>query len=176
MANISESLGMQVRPHEPIQVETAMYPWIHSLSAEIATVEVTLGNDARLDRQENELRFIYGSIISLNTTLRKIANTVSHSDSLSTQSAMFMGLRSVLRGEPHAGISRVEASTMAGRTLFIASRNLRQRPGLIFSVEPPQAESDKPRVLRAGLCNPDDMIRAMTVLGVHEAGRRRKRS
>src|ERR1035438_5394437 len=112
----------RVTSGESIQVTDEIYPWINIAQTEVPTIEVSL---------EDGTSFIYGSLIGLNNSIMKIADTVSPSDSASLQTVLFNGLPSILRGVSGSGISRVENSQHLSSTLFVASRNLARMPGLI---------------------------------------------
>jgi hypothetical protein len=161
------NIEMLVIPHAPVTVSNDVYPWINSDHEQVPTVSVTLVDGTT---------FIYGSLVGLNHSIRKIADSVAASDSNSTQTALFMGLPSVLQGRPHPGISKVENSHLERSTLLVASRNLTREPSLIFAVDPSAAEDGTPTVLRAGIGTANEYPKILGIMGIRQAGGKRRKA
>lgn len=155
-----------VRPYSAIEVREEIYPWINTPLAAVHAIEVEMDNAA----------FIYGSIVGLNKSIRKIADSVTPADSASLQTVLFSGLPSVLSGTPHQGIGKVENSTLASGVLFTASRNLVREPCLLFAISNELEVTDLPLVLRTGVGNAKDLPKILSVMGIKQAGGKRRRN
>jgi hypothetical protein len=155
-----------VSPHASIEVSDGVYPWMNTPLAEVPTVKVEL----------DEVAFLYGSIVGLNKSIRKIADSVSIEDSSSLQTVLFSGLPSLLSGNPHQGIGKVEGTEFVGGTLFTASRNIIREPSLIFAVGDTDNRSGIPVVLRAGVSNAKSLPKLFAVMGIKQVGGRRRKS
>lgn len=168
MSNLDRAVQqLHVSPSESIQVTDETYPWINTAQAEIPTIAVSL---------EDGTSFIYGSLIGLNKSIMRIAESVSPSDSVSLQTVLFNGLPSVLRGVSGSGMSRVENSQHLTSTLFIASRNLARMPGLIFAVKSSAENAELPVVLRAGVSSSAERTKLLRLLGVNALSNSRRKS
>lgn len=155
-----------MRRHPTVEVSGENYPWINTPSAHISAVAVEVADS----------EFLYGSIVGLSNSVRKMAGSVTPADSASLQTVLFSGISSVLSGNPHSGIGKVENSSLANGVLFTASRNLIRAPSLIFAVESKSNDDTKlPLVLKAGIANAGDLPKVLTVMGIAQVSRRRRR-
>lgn len=156
-----------VAPFGHLSVTSEQFPWINQGTAEVSAVTLTL---------EDEARVAYGSMVGLSGSLAKLANKVSDPDSQSLQGILFQGLPSVLKGLPHPGISRVENSQHLDARLFIATRNLRRMPSLVFAVEPRPEGMSLPVVLKVGVSPAGEQDRLLGLLGLSVVRNKRRRN
>ena len=159
--------AIAVTPHEKINIYIDRFPWVNNGSPEISATVVTL---------DNETSFVYGSLVGLNGSIRKLADQVASPDSEGLQKTLFQALPSILSRNPHSGVSRVEGSRHIDATLFIASRNLAKLPSLVSAVETQPAYAEWPVVLKVGTCKVTDQTRLLGLLGVNAVRNRRRRS
>lgn len=150
-----------VAPADTLQLDAAAYPWINERSVDVPVVGVTLPDGTE---------FRYGSLIGFSNSVRKVADRVPGPDSDSAQSHLFAALPSILRGDRHTGVGKVENSRPNASMLFSASRNVVKAVRLVFAVEQPRDEAGTPVVLRAGISVPRDHNRLMRALNVGMVG------
>lgn len=96
-----------------------------------------------------------------------MAGTVASPDADSLQNVLFAGLPSVLHGQPHQGISKVQGSDHLEPRLFVASRNLARLPSLVFGIDTGATNNRAPLVVRIGVCAAADQPRVLSLLGVN---------
>lgn len=157
---------INVGQHRPIEVSHETYPWINTPGAEVSAIVVELGETA----------FLYGSIIGLNKSIRKVADSVPTEDSSSLQTVLFSSLPAILSGNPHQGIGKVENSDFVGSTLFTASRNIVREPSLIFTLADKKSRDELPLVLRAGVSTAKNLPRVLGLMGIKQAGGQRRKN
>lgn len=155
-----------VAAHRPFHVDATNYPWINTAEAEVSTVLVEL---------VGETSFRYGSLIGLNSAVKKIAASIPTAESVAAQDALFMGLPTVLQGLPHQVIGKVKDCKLPASTLFTASRGPRGA-GLVFAIENPQTTEGLPVVLRAGISHNAERTKLLGALGINPVRSRRKKS
>lgn len=153
--------------YDRLHIDRSQYPWIVSEETTIPTFLVALHDGTQ---------FRFGSLIGLNTSIEKLADSVRPRESASTQAALFMGLPSVLQGQPASGISKVENSNLKNNTLFIASRNLVTAAGLVFAIQNREGGSGISTVLRAGISSAKLRPRLLSVMGIQQAGGKRRQA
>ena len=167
MPRFEQSSVQSCVPAESYDAIQSNYPWINSEVATIPTFLVTLSDDTQ---------FRFGSLIGLNGTIEQISHSVSRTESSSAQSALFIGLPTLLKGLVSPGISRIGDSKLPNCTLFIASRNLASLAGLVFAVQSAESRHEPSIILKAGISNPSDQSRLLRVMGIRQPGGRKKRS
>lgn len=152
-----------VGPARKYELSYEAFSWIDKGGITLPLIEVVLVDCKRSVH--------YGSAVSGNATLARIADKVSERNSIACEQSMFRALPAILENRTAPSINAVN-SIAADAPVFKTTKRGKNVPRIFFTVL--EADSDRPTVVKLAVADHKKQQQVLGVMG-NGAARRKKR-
>lgn len=140
-------------PSDEIIMTREEFPWLSSAKACLPLTELVLIDQGQAIR--------YGSAVSENGTLKRLASRVNEQGSISAERSMFKALPAILKNETAANVNAVTVAQGSASVLKTTKRG-NNIPRIFFTLL--ERDSDKPIVVKLAVANHKDQQQVYSVL------------
>ncbi len=151
-----------VGPAKQYELSHETFPWIDKEGITLPLIEIVLADCRRSVH--------YGSAVSGNATLTRIADKVSEQNSIAAEQSMFRGLPAILENRTAPNINAV-TTVAAEAPVFKTTKRGNNVPRIFFTVL--EADSSRPIVVKLAVADHKKQQQVYGVMG-QGAARRKK--